>query len=138
MAFKTCLVGLSMSIATMGLQDKDKRDDCARLVAVIADACRGYELDYAIYPKSGNANLVKALSTKGSKKAPYITFTKEMLSDKGELLDPWGRPFLYFNNTDGSAPKEWKARNKSSFDLYSFGSDGTDNRGAGDDVANWK
>jgi hypothetical protein len=53
------------------------------------------------------------------------------------VLDPWGHPFVYYNNVDKSAPKDWTPYHKSSFDLYSFGPDGKDDKGNGDDVSNW-
>ena len=125
---------LSLAFA---LQDKEKRDTCHRLILQLEQACQAYEIDYALYPTSGNASMVKALTTKGPKRFPYFDFAKGMLNDKGEVLDPWGHPLVYHNNTDKSAPKDWTAHRKNSFDLYSFGPDGKDDKGKGDDVNNW-
>lgn len=118
-------------------KDKEKRAAGAALLIQLTKAAESYELDHAVYPTSGNANLVKALRTKEGKARPYFEFAKDQLNEKGEVLDPWGRPLVYVNNTDRSAPKEWTPVRKSSFDLYSFGPDGKDDKGKGDDLTNW-
>ena len=119
-------------------KDKEKRAAGAALVGALTKAAEAYELDQAVYPTSGNANLVKALRSKEGKRLPYFEFAKNQLNDKGEVLDPWGHPFVYINNTDKSAPKGWTPHRKNSFDLYSFGPDGKDDQGKGDDVHNWE
>jgi hypothetical protein len=50
----------------------------------------------------------------------------------GEYLDSWGRPFLY--RCENPAPSG--QHNKSKFDLWSAGPDGTS--GTEDDITNWK
>lgn len=109
---------------------------CKALIEQLVAAANTHESDWAFFPASGNANLVKTLQKAGPKKTPYFEFPKDLLNDKGEILDPWGRPFVYVNNLDKSAPPGWKARTKL-VDLYSFGPDGKDNQGGGDDIKNW-
>ncbi len=117
----------------------DDRKLCRHFIDNLTQATKNYELDQNAYPASGNASLVKALQTAGPKKLPYFEFPKECLNKKGEVLDPWGSPFVYRNNAvkypgnHGDAT----AHNKTSFDIYSFGPDGKDNGGGGDDVNNW-
>lgn len=115
-----------------------KSAECEAMIEQLFAAAKFYELDWAVYPASGNPSLVKALQKAGPKKASYYAFPKDLLNDKGEVLDPWGRPLVYINNQDKSAPKDWKARHTRGVDLYSFGPDGKDNQGGGDDVNNWE
>lgn len=113
-----------------------KPAECKTIIGQLAMAAAMYEVDMAVYPASGNANLVKALHKAPGPKGPYLQLPRETLNAKGEVLDPWGRPLVYINNSDKSAPAGWKARNKT-IDLYSFGPDGKDDQGGGDDVKNW-
>ncbi|MBI2900010.1 MAG: type II secretion system protein GspG [Planctomycetes bacterium] len=117
-----------------------KRVECRYLIQNLTQATMMYLTDFGAYPPSGNANLAKALSTPGAKKQPYFEFRKEDLSDKGEILDPWKRSILYRNNRVNwpGNQSDPDAHNKQSFDIYSFGPDGKDEKGAGDDVNNWE
>jgi hypothetical protein len=57
------------------------------------------------------------------------------------LLDPWKNPFVYREWMSVRArlkDGEKQAHDKNSFDLYSFGPDGKDDKGEGDDVASWR
>lgn len=84
----------------------------ADIDANIASALDLYEIDNGSYPEN-----LDALMEKKEGKGPYL---------KKKPIDPWGRPYKYlFPGT------------RSDYDLYSFGKDGTDNNGEGDDVANW-
>jgi hypothetical protein len=47
-------------------------------------------------------------------------------------MDPWGQPYLYVS-INGGAP-EHRPR---SFDLWSYGPNGEDDDGTGDDLGNW-
>ncbi len=118
--------------------DDAKRIQCQHLIDNLTMATKIYELDNNAYPASGNASLVTALSSAGPKKLPYFEFVKGMLNDKGEVLDPWGRPLVYANNAVNypGNMEDKKARNKTSFDIHSFGADGKD--GTADDPNNWE
>ncbi len=106
------------------------RSEQARVAACEADiksnialALDLFELDCGSYPTSEQA--LKALrqnpdSTKYKNwKGPYL---------KKEPLDPWGNQYKYaVPSTHGV-----------DYDLYSFGPDGKDDGGGGDDVTNWE
>ncbi len=119
---------------------KAKVAECRYLIENLSQATKLYETDWGKYPASGNAEWVKALTTLGSKKLAYFEFRPSDLSEKGEALDSWGRPFVYRNNYVNfpANQNDPDAHNKQSFDLYSFGPNGVDEKGAGDDVNNWE
>jgi hypothetical protein len=106
-------------------EEEARRKSCRGLVENLRLALRNFEADNGADPPSGNANLVKALATPGPKKLPYFEFAKGMLNAEGEVLDPWGRPFVYRVIAGGGV---------GSVDLYSTGPDGKDDRGTGDDI----
>ena len=81
--------------------------------ANISSALDLYEIDHGSYPDN-----LDVLMQKTDGKGPYL---------KKRAIDPWGNPYKYvFPGTRGD------------YDLYSFGKDGVDNNGEGDDVANWE
>jgi len=85
----------------------------ADIEANIASALDLYEIDHGAYPEN-----LEILSEKKDGKGPYL---------KKRAIDPWGRPYKYvMPGTHGD------------YDLYSFGKDGVDNNGEGDDVTNWE
>jgi hypothetical protein len=94
-----------------------KREACRVLLKNLSLALRLYELDHAAYPDA----LAQGLQTRGPKKLPYFEFTPDLLNDKGEALDVWGKPLVYKKVRDG-------------FVLYSVGPNGKDEDGQGDDV----
>jgi len=78
-----------------------------------------------------------------------------------ELCDSWGNPLVYFHNRDYKKPRSYMVRYRcansrdqivrpqihkklgtyprfSSFMLWSFGPNGKNENGEGDDIANWK
>jgi len=59
----------------------------------------------------------------------YIGLDHTRFDKEGRLCDPWGRPYRYLNPARHS---------KQPAELYSFGPDGKDDDGAGDDIASWK
>ena len=85
----------------------------ADIEANISSALDLYEIDNGSYPDN-----LDVLMEKKDGKGPYL---------KKRAIDPWGHPYKYvYPGTHGD------------YDLYSFGKDGVDNNGEGDDVANWE
>jgi hypothetical protein len=119
--------------------DEELIKDCRNLIDNLTQAAKQYELDWNAYPPSGNTGLVEKLKSAGAKKIPYFEFRAGMLNDKHEVLDPWGHPLAYRNNASNYPAnlEDKTAHNKTSFDLYSFGPDGQDDGGSGDDITNW-
>ena len=74
----------------------------ASLVNQLAQACKAYELDYAVYPPGKGADskdLVSYLSKKGAKQLSYFDFTPEML-DNGNVINP-------VFGAEGDPPSNW-------------------------------
>ena len=85
----------------------------ADIEANISSALDLYEIDNGSYPES-----LDLLMEKKNGKGPYL---------KKRAIDPWGHQYKYtYPGTHGD------------YDLYSFGKDGVDNNGEGDDIANWE
>lgn len=85
----------------------------ADIEANIASALDLYEIDHGSYPEN-----IDVMMEKKEGKGPYL---------KKKATDPWGNPYKYtYPGTHGD------------YDLYSFGKDGVDNSGEGDDVTNWE
>ena len=85
----------------------------ADIEANIASALDLYEIDNGNYPDS-----LDILTEKKDGKGPYL---------KKKAIDPWGHPYKYvYPGAHGD------------YDLYSFGKDGVDNSGEGDDITNWE
>ena len=59
---------------------------------------------------------------------PYMEFNSEDIAS-GEVIDPWGTPYDYDRDT--------RSNNLSTFDLYSYGPNKTDDSGGEDDIINW-
>lgn len=72
------------------------------------------------FPPPGNVALVEALL----KSDPNI-FRREELNEQSQLVDPWGRPYVY------KSPGDWYPDD---FDLYSLGPCGHDEGGGGDNI----
>jgi hypothetical protein len=92
------------------------------MIQDLAVALKAYETDFGVYPPPGNACLVRALETHGPKDVPYYQFRDEEMNARHEWLDYWKHPFVY----------ELPAGGK--FRLYSWGPNGKDENGAGDDI----
>lgn len=134
------ILAIIAAVALPGLvstQHRARVAQCRADLRNLEQALQVSQIDLGKYPSSGNANMVRALSAPPGA-IPYLVFPPEALDSDGRLLDPWKKPFVYLNNADGSAPPTWAPRNRSFFDLYSYGPDGVDNRGEGDDVTNWR
>ena len=94
-----------------------------------------YQGDVGVYPPTGNAELVKALTDGGANNSdwlgPYMEFKQDEMKD-GEAIDSWGQPYIYTSINGGSPTHRPR-----SYDLYSIGPNGQDDDGAGDDIINW-
>jgi hypothetical protein len=95
---------------------------CLRAVADAIEAFR--EKSGAYPPGAGTAALRKKLKDAGAGRG----IAALAVDRDGEILDPWGRPLRY------RAPGE---SHRDSYDLYSTGPNGLDERGGGDDLANF-
>jgi general secretion pathway protein G len=85
----------------------------ADIEANISSALDLYEIDHGSYSEN-----LEVLLEKKDCKGPYL---------KKKAIDPWGHEYKYtYPGTHGD------------YDLYSFGKDGVDNSGEGDDVTNWE
>ena len=85
----------------------------ADIEANISSALDLYEIDHGSYPEN-----LDVMMEKKDGKGPYL---------KKRAIDPWGHPYKYtYPGTHGD------------YDLYSFGKDGVDNNGEGDDITNWE
>ncbi len=85
----------------------------ADIEANIASALDLYEIDHGTYPDN-----LEVLMEKKDGHGPYL---------KKSPIDPWSHTYKYaYPGTHGD------------YDLYSYGKDGVDNSGEGDDVANWE
>ena len=131
------IMGILISLVTAGAQAARRRGAVTKAKTTIASletAIAMYNGDMGEYPPTGNEGLVKAIQDDPhnvSWQGPYMEFKHDELKD-GKLMDPWGNPYVYVS-ANGGAP-EHRPR---SFDLYSFGSNGVDDQGAGDDIVNW-
>ncbi len=131
------IIGILVSLVTAGAQTARRRGAITKAKATIGSletAITMYQGDMGAYPPTENANLVRALSEETDNtdwQGPYMEFKQEELQN-GEVLDSWGKPYIYIS-VNGGSPKH-RTR---SFDLYSFGPNGKDEEGGGDDLTNW-
>lgn len=131
------ILGILISLVTAGAQSARRRGAVTKAkstIAALETAIAMYNGDFGKYPTSGNANLVKALAEDPGDpdwQGPYMEFKQDELSG-GELLDPWGKPYVYTSITGGSPQHRTR-----SYDLYSLGPNGAEDGGTGDDIVNW-
>ena len=131
------ILGILISLVTAGAQAARRRGAVTKAKTTIASletAIAMYQGDLGAYPKTGNGELVAALQDDPGNTdwdGPYMEFKQEDLHE-GELIDPWGRPYVYLS-INGGSPKH-RTR---SFDLSSLGPNGSDDDGTGDDIVNW-
>ena len=131
------ILGILISLVTAGAQAARRRGAVTKAKTTIASletAVAMYQTDLGEYPATGNDNLVKALQDDPGKvewNGPYVEFKQDELKD-GQLVDPWGHPYIYLSANGGSP--EHRAH---SFDLSSVGPNGVDDHGTGDDIYNW-
>ncbi len=97
-----------------GKTDQAKRAAAQADIEVnIASGLDLYEVDNGSFPDN-----LEILLEKKDRKGPYL---------KKRPIDPWGHPYKYVHpGVHGD------------YDLYSFGKDGVDNNGEGDDLTNWE
>jgi general secretion pathway protein G len=131
------ILGILVSLVTAGAQAARRRAAVTKAkttIAALETAIAAYSGDMGEYPPTGNSEMVSAIQDDPDNidwQGPYMEF-KESELEGGELLDPWGQPYVYVSVNGGSP--EHRER---SFDLYSFGPNGTDDAGTGDDIYNW-
>ena len=131
------ILSILMGLVTAGAQTARRRGAVTKAKATIAaleTAIAMYQGDLGDYPESENANLVSALSEEPDDPdwmGPYMEFKEDEL-EEGELLDPWGTPYVYLSSNGGSP-----THRQHSYDLYSFGPNGQDDDGTQDDIVNW-
>ena len=126
-----------ISLVTAGAQTARRRAAVTKAKSTIASletAMAMYNGDLGAYPSSNNKAMVSALSEDPADPdwlGPYMEFKQDELRD-GELLDPWGKPYIYVS-VNGGSPQH----RTYSYDLYSIGPNGVDDDGAQDDIVNW-
>ena len=131
------ILGILISLVTAGAQAARRRGAVTKAkttIASIETAIAMYLGDMGAYPATGNAGLVSALQDdphNANWDGPYMEFKQDELTD-GELVDPWGHPYVYVS-VNGGAP-EHRPR---SYDLSSLGPNGASDSGGGDDIINW-
>jgi general secretion pathway protein G len=131
------ILGILISLVTAGAQTARRKGSITKaktMIASLETLIAMYHGDMGVYPASGNANLIKALTEDPNDPdwaGPYEEFKESELAG-GELIDPWGKPYVY-TSVNGGSPKH---RNRS-YDLSSLGPNGKDDGDAGDDIVNW-
>jgi hypothetical protein len=71
--------------------------DCDNLILGIQQ----YKEFVGTYPMGNNQQIVKALLGQTEKKVLILAIRRTELNDKGEIVDPWGTPLLfYFSNNE--------------------------------------
>ena len=131
------ILGILISLVTAGAQAARRRAAITKAkttIAALETAIAMYQGDLGEYPPTGNATLVGALQDDPNNidwQGPYMEFKQDELNN-GELIDPWGNPYVYVSVSGGSPQHRER-----SFDLYSLGPNGVDDQGAGDDLVNW-
>lgn len=131
------ILGILISLVTAGAQSARRRGAVTKakaMVSALETAIAMYEGDLGAYPLTGNAELVSALQDDPDDvdwSGPYMEFKQDELKND-ELIDPWGRPYVYVSVNGGSPQHRTR-----SYDLYSLGPNGADDSGAVDDIVNW-
>ncbi len=131
------IMGILISLVTAGAQAARRRGAVTKAKVTISGmetAMAEYAGDLGTYPPTGNGPMIAALQDDPGTpdwSGPYMEFKQDELKD-GELMDPWGHPYVYVS-VNGGAPQH----RERSFDLYSLGPNGVDDQGMGDDLVNW-
>lgn len=109
-------------------------------LVAISKAIHEYRRETGQYPLSGNKNLLACLSKKSKAGGePFLRPRSGIVSVDGELLDVWGRPYVYIENRSRT-PRY--SPNTPTYLLYSVGPNGKDETFPdpdpyGDDICNW-
>ena len=131
------ILGILISLVTAGAQAARRRGALTKAkttISALDTAIMMYQGDMGDYPASDNQHLVSALQEDPGNvnwDGPYMEFKHDEVKD-GELLDPWGNPYVYISANGGSPEHHQK-----SYDLYSYGPNSKDDAGTGDDIVNW-
>ncbi|MBI2930224.1 MAG: hypothetical protein HYY16_01115 [Planctomycetes bacterium] len=116
-----------------------QEERCRRAIKDLCDAIDLFCRERGCYPEEGAPGLARCLSERSLNRRPFYMFEPDQRDTQGQAIDPWGRP-LHFKVHAPNFPgnkDDRKAKNKKAFDLSSFGPNGRDDDGAGDDIANW-
>src|SRR3989338_1607201 len=131
------ILGILVSLVTAGAQAARRRAAVTKAkttIAALETAIAAYSGDMGDYPPTSNGEMISALQDDPEEvdwQGPYMEF-KESELEGGELIDSWGHPYIYVSVNGGSP-----SHRERSFDLYSFGPNGVDDSGTGDDIYNW-
>ena len=131
------ILGILISLVTAGAQAARRRGAITKAKTTVSSldtAIVMYQGDIGDYPASDNEDLVSALQDDPGNvnwDGPYMEFKHDEVKD-GQLLDPWGNPYVYISANGGSPEHHQKT-----YDLYSYGPNGKDDAGTGDDIVNW-
>ena len=131
------ILGILASLVAAGAQTARRKGVVTKAKATIAaleTAIAMYHGDMGAYPKTGNAELVKALQDDPGDadwSGPYMDFKKDDLKN-GQAIDPWGKAYQYVSVNGGSPEHRPK-----SYDLFSSGPNGAVDGEGGDDIGNW-
>ena len=121
------ILGLLLGVGTpqlMKMLGGAKSDATELQIESIATALNFYQLDVGSYPSTDEGLMALYRSPPGAAgwDGPYV-------KKPSQLLDPWGRPYLYRNPSQFNQP----------FDVYSLGADGEPGgTGENDDKGSWE
>lgn len=141
-------------------REKAKETATKTFIQQIEIALGMYEEDHGILPPDYDADAAHAHGSDaeslyyylvedlpGTSKDEYLDLRDKQICDKdtgtgsgsgrNELRDNFGNPIQYDWNAGASEPGLGHANQRNSFDLWSFGSDGIDDDGDGNDINNW-
>ena len=106
-------------------------------ISQLEQALKQYQLDHGDYPLSGADGLALLYKVRSPRGWIYFEFRSAQVI-KGTIVDMWGRPLVYRNNLSDHEKGYVNpfAQNKLGVDIYSFGPNGIDEGGAGDDINN--
>ena len=139
------ILGFTKYAMTSGATSRTKSE-----IAAMEAALENYKNDYGAYPITppgrpldttsapnyGNSWRVYSALVDGSKK--YMSFKPNQLQQvsltETNIIDAFGTPYSYYC----TAPVQADQTNKPSFDLWSYGPNGVNDEGNGDDICNWR
>lgn len=110
------LIGSLVGVAVLDQLENAKMKTADTQIKEISHAMDLYKLDFGTYPSTSEG--LGVLVRPPNNKKPYM---------KSVPKDPWGKEYVYI--FPGS-------HNGASFDLQSYGPDGSD--GGADDIVNWE